>query len=329
MANRSVDVDFFRCDFENTTFQEKIMSRWKTKVKLNQTMDLDGNTLNGSITSQTDDFNEVRKTKNYQIQYKTSGDSSSKDDIDHTESGLGNGTGSDTRYWLPNFESVLDDSNLTGVSVSGDSDFSRGTEPGNGDHFWIAQRAGDVTLTANLKYQLQQKICRNGVSAMTSIVFNYTWKVKHLDTDGALITTYERTTGGGDRDNWGTQNTQAGAVDAACGVTTTDQDYGLLSFDLDELVISGMSKGDRLVFYMESFIDPDGGPDWDFQHLLDMYFNSTINVQTTTAITTTSVKHYLLHDVLERMTYIVTGVQSSFYSSFFGLTDHGYASFGS
>ena len=100
MANRSVDVDFFRCDFENTTFQEKIMSRWKTKVKLNQTMDLDGNTLNGSITSQTDDFNEVRKTKNYQIQYKTSGDSSSKDDIDHTESGLGNGTGSDTRYWF-------------------------------------------------------------------------------------------------------------------------------------------------------------------------------------------------------------------------------------
>ena len=204
------------------------------------------------------------------LDYNTSADSTIKDDIDHTESAKA-GT-QDVRYWLPNFESVVDDSNQTNVSVSGDSDFSRSAEPGQGDHFWIAKRAGDVTVNGTFKYQMVQKICRTGGIAVTSNVFQYTFKVKHLDESGTLITTYDRNTSG--LSNWGEIVNFSGADLGPCP-TTVDQDYGLQTVTINDLDITGVSKGDRLVFYMESDINPNAGAStYDYTHELEFYHNS-------------------------------------------------------
>jgi hypothetical protein len=56
--------------------------------------------------------------------------------------------------------------------------------------------------------------------------------------------------------------------------------------------------------------------------------DSYVNIKQLPNQRSVSVEHYLVHDVFDRLAYILTGQQNSFYSDFFGLTDHGYATDG-
>jgi len=223
------------------------------------------------------------------------------------------GAGKAFKYMLPRFENTTDDSAAFGVSVSGSSNLSSSTEFGSGDHFWIAQRAGDLTFSAVIKEQVEGEWARTGLPSPTvNTVFTYTWVLKHLNEDGTLVTKYDRDSSG--LSSWGRTDTVAGD-----GAT---KDFGIVTDTLAEQAIT-MTKGQRLVFYFQYEIDPQPGINGDYTFNLDLYHNSNLTISNTTDVVTTTVKHYFLFDVLERITYIITGVQFAFWSDFFALTDHG------
>ena len=71
MKNRELDENYFNVDFESSTFQQKVVNRLKSKVRLDASIDLDGNPIIGSIDSYTNDWGSIRLNSDYVGDYKT------------------------------------------------------------------------------------------------------------------------------------------------------------------------------------------------------------------------------------------------------------------
>ena len=70
MKNRELDEDYFNVDFETSTFQQRVINRLDTKVKLAATIDLDGNALSGAINSNSDNWTNIRLRNKYTADFR-------------------------------------------------------------------------------------------------------------------------------------------------------------------------------------------------------------------------------------------------------------------
>ena len=78
-SEREKNQDYFECSVEVSNFIRTVTSRLKTKVKLDSTEDLDGNTLNGTLTEQSGAWNTIRLNQKWDATWLVGALSSQKE----------------------------------------------------------------------------------------------------------------------------------------------------------------------------------------------------------------------------------------------------------
>jgi hypothetical protein len=302
MENRELDENYFNVDFEESTFQQKVINRLNTKVRLDSTTDLDGNTLNSSLTEYTADWNDIRLINEYIANYRVGGNSSL---FVNTNAGDASGGGNDaTLYPEFNFQGIIDDELEEFQTIT---EQTLGTIPTASN--FIMSKAGTVTVSGTVKYRLQTTVTLT--TAASNAELEYDYRVRRLNNVGTLISDVSVGTGASTTDS-------ASPYVNDTGVTS-------LSFSVDVTV----NAADQLIFYFAVKgrpKTPDAGEITDLQiDSLDFYHSSRIEYSLLNAASTNSVKSSLIHDVINRILYIISGENNSLNSSFLGLTQHGYS----
>jgi len=311
MENRVISIDFFEVDFENTTFLQKLTNRFDTKVRLDATEDLDGGTLSGALTSYSVVSNNIRKKKVMNANYRDPADSAVKDDINTPSSSSGS---TFTKYWKPFFES-LQINELPTPSILPKTLVFTSSAPTTGDV--VIEQIGDITFNATIKYQIKMLgICSD--ASPPSIIPSYSFVLDHYNSADALQTSFDRTTGG--LSNWGETDSP---ITDECPSAPTNQDFTLQTRTLNELTITDVKIGDYFVFYLrEKLVDSNGG-NITAEFDADWFHNSSIDFSLKDAAKTFSTTQWLVFDVLERIVQIITGVNTAFWSDFYGVTESG------
>jgi len=306
MENRELTESYFSVDFEGSTFQQKIINRLDTKVKLDTLIDLDGNALTGSLSEDTASWNSMRIKSDYTTDYRAGGFSGSFETFtgqDVTPTG-----GDATLYSEFDFEGIIDDE----LTV-----FQEGTIEQTSDSIptqlsFICSIGGTLTFSGTLKYRAQTTVTL--LVGASNARLDYSLRLRHLDESGSL------------------QSDQSvGAPHSSNAASPHVRDSGILT----DVPISGTATvvaGDQLIFYFR-FIGQPQTPDATEVTTLDLdalhfYHNTIITYSILKASTTQSVKSSLIHDVINRMIFIVSGENDKLNSEFLGLTQHGYSSDG-
>ena len=318
MKNRELTEDYFSVDFESSTFQQKIANRLKTPVNLETTLDLDGNTLSGTIDKQTDTFGTIRLNRSYDALLF-------EDNVPpSTFISSDNRTDTDSLITTKNQKAffgygvkrlnTLDDINLTSTSISvvnGDYLEDDGPIP-----IWTAAIGGQTTITGQISYIINIRMYHS-----TTADIQYAYALKLIQyREGAVESTQTI-----DSDNANdiaaaapstAESFVAGVnpIESAISKTFSDVQSGdqfYLSFELQGQASAGDNSLESTVELYEW--DDDSSPD---------SFITITQLQDQRDVT---LSHWLVHDVFKRISYIISGTDDLFYSDFFGLTDHGYA----
>jgi hypothetical protein len=315
MENRQYDKDYFEVDFETDTFKQTFLNRIKTKVRLDTTIDLDGGTLSGSINKESDTWNTIRLYRTYDALL-------TKNDVFIEGNGLTEeNTGSQAQYTDFGFgvkrRDTLDNINLRSASVSVHKDSYLQTD--KPIPIYTAEKGGPIDLDCEVSFTVRVVVYHAGTVDVQS---SYALKLKQF-RDGA-----EESTSTISSDN----DTQAGA-----SAPSTSYTYVNGAFPISDTIntsFSDVESGDEFYLVIETTSQVSSGA-----HSMETrvrIYNDDNDSSGDSYITITQlpvseevdVSHYLVHDVFDRLSYILTGQQDSFYSDFFGLTDHGYASDG-
>jgi len=316
MSNREVDKDYFRIDFENAEFIEKINNRFKIKLDLAATTTLDGGTIASTITQQQDLWPTVQENSEFAVDYRVGSDSTLKVDVNTT--GQDDSSPTLTRYWKPFFNAPQTSQLGERLTITEDTAF-QSTKPTNSNAFFRIEKGGTLTISLEtFKAAIELKGCSDAANSL--IQGTYTWVIEHWQ-NAALLTTYDRT----DNSNWGETEAMGEALCAAqvtSGFTTNTGDLTDISF--------AVNTSDQLVLYlkceMQDIQGVPGDVTGDFD--LDMYHNARIHLTLLDTSVSHQTKHYLIFDVLTRLVFILTGRDNAVQSDFYKLTDHGAASDG-
>jgi hypothetical protein len=179
-------------------------------------------------------------------------------------------------------------------------------------HNFAVGITGDLTFTYTLKFQLSATLDLTDEGAVNCNI-KYELILRHDDSSGVNITEYSLNT-----------NSQS-------GTSPLTHDFGIVTHTGSQAVT--VTAGDVLFYYIK--ITGDGVNATTNPYTvdispvdLDIYHNSRVSYSVLKAATTNTVKSYLIHDVIERIIYIISGEDSKLDSDFCGLTDHGYAADG-
>ena len=307
MSNREYDENFFEVDFEGSTFQQIVKNRLKTKIKLDSTIDLDGNTLSGSLTEYTNNWNTLRLKSDYSANYRAGGNST--ESTNFTESALATGLGSDVvQYLIMNFDGVIDDElkayNITLV----DSLSVLVPGVGNSRQNLTCAISGDLTFTYSFHFQLDSTVELIDDAGLATNI-KYELILRHEDGTGVLI------------------NQQILETDNQTGNSILNHDFGELT--LSGVATETVTNGDVIYYYLKVTGDGTNNTTAPYgiqlDSIIDIFHDSTVLFSILKASETKSVTYSLLHDVIERALYIVSGENFRLNSNYLGLTDHGYA----
>jgi hypothetical protein len=311
MKNRDLDDLYFNVDFEGSTFQQKVINRLNTKVDLDTLIDLDGETLTGTIDQQTSQWNSIRLKEDYIADYRAGGDSS--DFTSFAGSGLANGSsGNDVfQYQVLNFSGLIDDE-LKEVNEVSESILDVEPTLANSLNNFTIGISGDLTFTYTLKFQLSATLDLTDEGAVNTNI-KYELILRHDDAFGVNIAEYSLDT------------------DNQSGTSPLTHDFGVVTHTGSQAVT--VTAGDTMFYYIKVTGDGVNATTPNYSVLIDpididIYHNSRVSYSVLKSSTTNTVKSYLIHDVLERIVYIITGQEICFVSNFLGLTDHGYSSDG-
>lgn len=312
MKNRELDEDYFNCDFESSTFLQKVINRLDNKVKLDATIDLDGGSLIGTINSQSDVWSDIRLINNYRADFRGGGVSSllTPYSKSHTTT-----NGTPVYSWLVfNYEGELEDK-FGDVQVVTEL-FSTGqiaNDSGDQNFVINSENAGAVTVTGSLKYRFHGTLTTDASQPLMDI--NLRFYLRKENTSGTLIT-----------------QTQCFKKTIVIDTTASPVAYdsGVITASLTETTMTLTQAGHRLFLYVEVEADVgDGGSvvTTNDTNVL-IYDSSTVKYALLKSSGSNTVTHYHVHDVIERILYIITGKLNPFYSDFFGLAGLEYPSDG-
>lgn len=323
MANRELTLDYFTVDFEESSFQQKVINRLDIPVNLNRANDLDGNALTGSITKQTDTFNTIRLYRAYYgylfDENVPAGAFIQNNITSETNSTTLNKTKSVFGYGVKR-KATLGSINITSSKIIGTADdYLTGDRPP--EPIFIAEANGAVTFTGAISYKIGIGV---NYDATSDIDLDYFFKLVQY-RDGALQST--------NTINSGTYSLLAQAPPSRSNTYTDGGNPITDTFNLS-FTDAQVETGDQFYLIFEGESTASAGNSSGFMNLF-LYDDdqaggtkSYIDIQQLPENTTVSLNHYLIHDVMARLAYILTGSNTSFYSDFFGLTDHGYATDG-
>jgi len=317
MKNRELTDMYFDVDFESSTFQQKIINRLNIPVDVDASIDLDGNSLSGSISKQSDSFGTIRLDRTYdallfedEVPTPTfiSDTNRSDEDSDFTSKEQKATWG----YGVKRMD-TLDEINLSSSSVKVVNGNYLGNDPPT--PIWTASSGGATTITGQISYVITVKMYH---SATADVQYSYALKLLQY-RDGALEST-QTINSDNDTDlassapsSQSTFTAGVNPLESAISKTFTDVvsgDQFYLVFELSGQVSAGTNSIESTVNLYEW--DDDGSD------------NSYITITQLPDQRTVSVSHWLVHYVFESLSFIISGTNNLFYSEFFGLTDHGY-----
>ena len=312
MKNRELSELYFSVDFEGSSFQQKVINRLKTKVKLDSLIDLDGNTLSDPITEQSGQWNSIRLKTDYIADYRSGGVSS--DFTSYAGAGLANGvSGNDVfQYMIMNFNGVID-SELKEVNVLAAEQIID-VEPSLSSSYnnFTASISGDLTFTFNLKFRLSATLDLTDEGAVNT---NIQYDLVLRRDDGVGVNISETIL----------------ATDNQSGSSPLTHNFGIVTESGSSTI--SVDAGDTLYYYIKVTGDGVNATNSPYSVLIDpididIYHSSKVTYSILKASTTTTVKSFLIHDVIDRILYLISGENNNLYSDFLGLTDHGYLSDG-
>jgi hypothetical protein len=303
MQNRGYDENYFNVDFESSSFQQKVINRLKSKVRLDTSIDLDGNPLVGSLPSYTNDWGTIRLNSDYVADYVAGGVSNAKTTF--TENTPDTGGGSFYQNLVVNFDGVLQDDLKQYQSITQAlSDGQIGSASGLQN--FISGIDGYLTVTGDIKYRINGTLT---TSVSGDIFIKARWKLRHENSAGTIIgseqTLHTKTIGGTDPLNY---------------------DSGVLEESFTETTISGVNKGDFIFIYLEVEADVaagGGGDTSDLTNNYELYNSSRYSLSMLKDQETVSVKSYLVYDIISWILYIISGEENNLSSDFLALTEHG------
>ena len=337
------DLDYFSIEFQDSNFQNKLLSRLDTKVRLKQTIDLDGNALSGSIAEQSDSFNDVQKDLTGTRDFREGGYDVNSVDLDGGNQDMTAFTNVKAMCWAPDFDAipVSDVDNWIDINEFTPNEQSLTTDSGSwknfvgleggggsgGDDnnykypFFSASEDLDVTVTLKLKYtpdassELLSGVGTNPNGPRTE----YSWVIEQW-RGTTLQNRYDSDTSG--LGNWGDSEDD--------GAVPNDTYFGTkVTADKTVSPTINMDAGDVLVLYYRIRADDQadaGNYRWVFD--LEFFNDSSILINAVTRDKDFTVKHYLIYDVIERLVYILTGSDNRLDSEFLQSTDSGGSSDG-
>lgn len=308
MRNRELSVDYFEVDFESSAFQQKIINRLDTKVRLDATVDLDGNALTGAITSYTGNWNDIRLKVKHRADYRPGGASPLFQGYNNSNTET-DGTNVFSHFMV-DFTGMIEEKILNKIDITESANDGQLAND-SGDHIFIigSPNPGDLTLTGTFKYQYSGTITTTSTG---NLDVNLRWYLRHENGSGTLQS----------------QSQVFIKTLTTDGTSPYNYDSGVLTASFTNTTITGFNAGDRVLLYMETEAEIDGVFSITDNVTINVYNSSRANFTILIEDDTNSVKHYLTHDLLEWVMYILTGNSSGLQSTFFGLTDHGYASDG-
>lgn len=301
MENRELNQDFFEVDFEVDTFKTKFLNRRKNNIKLDDTDSIDGDSI-GAFSSNSDDWDTLRFFSNYEASYKADESSTSFDSL--SDSVNNEPADSVTRYVNILWENTKQDT-LQQPQLVDPSDIQSAVPA----VVLKSGISGDLTFTASIHLRVQINVVSN--QSPDPVQSEYAWELRHTDYTGSTITNYGAVL-----------DTSPGADDSE------DYNFGIQTHAISQS-ISNIDAGDQFAFFLRLNADTASSTSTDADFDVDLYNDSTIDFEILKSTETVTVKHWLIHDVFERIVAGMTGNTSGFYSEFFGLqTEHGYSSDG-
>ena len=306
MENRELTDMYFSVDFETSTFQQKVINRMDTKVKLGATIDLDGNTLSGAINSSTTSWNDIRLVNKYIADFRVGGSSLSFETYNrsHTTS---NGT-SVFSHLLVNYEGELEAA-FGDVQVITES-FNTGQLAANsGDQNFIvnSDNQGTIHVEGSFKYKYHGTLTTDVSAPFMDVHLRaYLRQENSLGAFEARQEVFKKTI----------------AVDTS--LSPFDYDTGVLtaSFSTDVIVTF---PGRRIFLYFETEAETSEGGSVTTTNdaNIDIYYSTQPTFSLLKSAANNSVKNYILYEVLERILYIISGENYRLSSGFLGITDIG------
>ncbi len=295
MKNRELNDLYFSVDFEGSSFQQKIINRLKTTLRVNSATDLDGNALT-PITALSTTWNTIRF--NYIYRGNTQ--------EDYTMAALGvvgAPAGDVVRYTDLNFNDtqirsldnfvLLDKTTILNSSIPAFL-----VEP---------QINGDLVFTTLLKRHVQINI--DSTTPGDNTVLSYQFYLRHLDSTGTLITQYTLY--------------DTGNINSTEG---TNYDFGEEE-DLLTQSITGVNQDDQFVVYAKiSGGAVIGTPtvDLTWESLQGFYVDFNILQESLSF----EVNYYMVYEFIDHLINIASGSASRLRSDFLDRTDRGAAADG-
>lgn len=295
MQNRELNENYFEVDFENSTFQQKVINRLKTTLRVNSDTDLDGNALT-PITPLTTDWGSIR----FDHIYFGRASANTNLLLNQTD---GVPAGSIVRYLQMKFINTLVDTLET--KTIEESGWSTGIPT----YLVSSTISGDLTFTT--KFARLFSCTVDSTEAAEDTFVQYQYYLRHSDIDDVEITTYT-------------------LYDS--GITTvtegTNYQWGAESDDITQL-ISGVNIGDNFRVYAKM----TGGalvgvPTVDFAGntileptIASDQWSVKFSILKTQEIF--SVSYYMIFEFLDHLINIVSGSSGKLKSSFLDRTDNG------
>jgi hypothetical protein len=324
MKNRDYGDLYFEVDFEASSYQQKIINRLDVPVDIERTLDLDGNTLSGSISKQTDTFNTIRLYRYFEALFFEE-DTPINTQISTVINDLASSdTSTRTQLFTFGAGAVKKLDTLTQINIDKTTiDGTNGTyeaEENKPTPIFTASTEGEAQFTGRVTYVINQSILHN---ATADIQLDYALKLVQyrngtLESSNTIVS-----------EIYTALSQPSPSTSVSWGVTATPKQE---SWDI---TISDVESGDNFYLVFETNGSASAGTNIKFSNLVAIFDddngdenNSFINITQLPARRAASLQHYLVHDAFKRLAYIITGQQNGFYSDFFGLTDHGYASDG-
>lgn len=307
MKNRELDEDYFNVDFEASTFQQKVISRLDTKVRLDTVIDLDGGALASSLTDYLAAWNHIRLKTEWVTDYRQGADDTSFVTFTGQDIAV---VGQDAKL-----HSTFD---FQGAIIKdldffqfGANETTNGTVPTASIANFVFQEGGTFNFSGTTKHRVQTTVTLN-VGASNAEV-EYELRLRHFDPTGSFIA-----------------DISAGGLHQSDAASPYVRDSGVTTSILSGTLT--VAVGDQVVFYWR-FLGRSKVFDNTEETTLDLdalhlYHNTQITYNIQIDAGTSNVKSSLIHDVINRMLYIVTGQNNRLNSTFLGLTQHGYTADG-
>lgn len=301
MSSRELDESYFNVSFEDSTFQQKVVNRLNSKVRLDATEDLDGNALSDTLLSYTNTWNSERFYEDFYANYKQN--PLDTDSTTFSDTNAFSGGGSDYSHVVVNFDGILVNEYEERQIVTEALSFGQ-IGSGSGNQNLVSSVSGDFVLfSTELKYQWAGTFTTAiaGVNTLTA-----RWKLRREDSDGVFVS----------EDTVHTKILQSASSPYVF-------DTGELTESTTEKAIS-VNAGDRIFFYLEIEYNTQVGAG-SSSTLSDykLFHNSQLKYNVLIDSLQTPVKFSPIFNVLQKALSIISGDEDALVSDFLNITENG------